>query len=316
MRLRSTLLLCVVALVLTTSIRSQISASAEEAGWTRLTPANGEVSASFPPGYLVDAQEKKSGQKYFIYAFEDGVEFEMKVFEDELAPRNLQLVAYDKSPTTTETKIKIEDVLGKTVVRRSDPFEASFYFASKRFYYILRARSQKGDSKSIGRFLRAIQVKSKSIIEPTGVAAETDQVIQLTTLRSSPEIVTALDAKSGSGGSVEFGLEARDLTKFPQDPVARPVIIVHRQYPKLEYKHLQGARQQGTLVVKLRIKFLANGQIGDIGVYSETNREFSEDCVDLAKKIKFIPAKKDGKAVDSYQVVTYYFVFAPFELKY
>ena len=294
---------------------AQAPAASSGEGWTRLAPENNEVSVSFPPGYLADVQEKKSGQKYFVYGFADGTEFEFKVFADELAPRNLQLVGYEKSPATTETKIKIDDILGKIVMRRSDPYEASFYFASKQFYYIVRARSPKGDNASIQRFIRSIRLKDKPIVQGSG-DIETHPKVMLSSLRSSPEILRALDSKSRSSGQVEFGLEARDLTKFQTDPDARPAVIVQREFPKLEYKHLQGARQQGTLVVKLRTKFLANGQIGDIGVYSETNREFSEDCVNLAKKIKFIPAKKDGRPVDSYQIVTYYFVFAPFDLKY
>ena len=308
------LFLCIL-IGLVTSLGLGQAESARADGWTRLAPENNEVSVSFPPGYLADVQEKKSGQKYFIYGYVDGTEFEFKVFADELAPRNLQLVAYEKAPTTTETKIKVDDILGKIVMRRSDPYEASFYFASKQFYYIVRARSAKGDNGSIQRFIRSIRLKDKPIVQGSG-DMETQPKVILSSLRSSPEIVGALNSKSGSGGQVEFGLEARDLAKFQTDPDIRPAVIVQRQFPVLEYKHLQGARQQGTLVVKLRTKFLANGQIGDIGVYSEANREFSEDCVNLAKKIKFIPAKKDGRPVDSYQIVTYYFVFAPFELKY
>ena len=309
------LFLSVAIALVGSAVFAQEPAAAAGDDWTRLATENNEVSVSFPPGYIADVQEKKSGQKYFVYGFADGTEFEFKVFADELAPRNLQLVGYEKSATTTETKIKIDDILGKIVMRRSDPYEASFYFASKQFYYIVRARSPKGDNASIQRFARSLRLKGKPIVQATGTS-EVGPTVALSTLRSSPEIVSALDSKSGSGGQVEYVLDVRELTKFQTDPDVRPAVIVQRQFPKLEYKHLQGARQQGTLVVKLRTKFLANGQIGDIGVYSETNREFSDDCVNLAKKIKFIPAKKDGRPVDSYQIVTYYFVFAPFDLKY
>ena len=294
----------------------QSTASPTGSGWTRITTANDELSISFPEQRLVDAEEKKSGQRYFVYAYEGGTELEMKVFADKMAARNLQLVAFEGNAGVRETKLEVSDIIGKSVVRPNSPFEAAFYFASKEYYYIVKARSQTGQTEVVQRFIRSLRIRNKPIVRSTGEVVD-DGTISISSLGSSPEILAALTSKSGSASeNVEWVTDAKSLGAGTTAPEIRPAIIVSRQYPQLEYKHLQGSRQQGTLVVKLKLQFLASGKIGDITIYSEANREFAKDCIELAKKIKFIPAKKDGRPIDSYQIVTYYFVFAPFELKY
>jgi len=53
------------------------------------------------------------------------------------------------------------------------------------------------------------------------------------------------------------------------------------------------------------VTFLANGQIGDIIVYSNSDKNFIKECINVARKIKFVPAKIGEKYVDATMVVDY-----------
>ncbi|HEY0457522.1 MAG TPA: energy transducer TonB [Pyrinomonadaceae bacterium] len=61
---------------------------------------------------------------------------------------------------------------------------------------------------------------------------------------------------------------------------------------------------QGTIV--LQVEFLENGQIGKVSVISGlSSSNLTENAVEAAKKIKFQPETKDGKAVSTVKAVSY-----------
>ena len=62
---------------------------------------------------------------------------------------------------------------------------------------------------------------------------------------------------------------------------------------------------QGKVV--LRVTFLASGEIGLITVISGMGNGLTESSIEAAKKIKFVPAIKDGKAVTVTKPVEYAF---------
>lgn len=52
-------------------------------------------------------------------------------------------------------------------------------------------------------------------------------------------------------------------------------------------------------VVRLRAELLANGQLGDVRIISEANKEEARAFLNAIRNVKFIPAQIDGKAFDS-----------------
>lgn len=81
------------------------------------------------------------------------------------------------------------------------------------------------------------------------------------------------------------------------DDETLPPNIVERPFPRIRPAFDPVNSTKG-LTAKLRISLLANGQVGDITVYSDQSKEFIKACVESAKKIKFVPAKRNGKNVD------------------
>ncbi|HEY0429173.1 MAG TPA: hypothetical protein VGC76_15440 [Pyrinomonadaceae bacterium] len=63
---------------------------------------------------------------------------------------------------------------------------------------------------------------------------------------------------------------------------------------------------------KLKIKLLAEGQIGDIIAYSDFDKKYVNSCIEAARKIKFIPAQTDGKNIDAFVIEDYSFTVVNF----
>jgi TonB family protein len=65
--------------------------------------------------------------------------------------------------------------------------------------------------------------------------------------------------------------------------------------------------------VKLRITFLSDGKIGDVVDITVNDKEklseygLTANAIEAARKIKFIPAKRNGKAVTLKKVIIYKF---------
>jgi hypothetical protein len=59
--------------------------------------------------------------------------------------------------------------------------------------------------------------------------------------------------------------------------------------------------------VKLRVNFLASGEIGNIAVLNGETNKLTEKAVENAQKIKFQPEIRGGKPIGSTRIVQYTF---------
>lgn len=84
-----------------------------------------------------------------------------------------------------------------------------------------------------------------------------------------------------------------------------PVKILYKPRPVYPSQDKGSVCIQGT--VRLRIEFLESGEIGKITVVSGLPLGATENSIEAAKKIKFEPARKDGKAVTSFRQIEFTF---------
>lgn len=66
-------------------------------------------------------------------------------------------------------------------------------------------------------------------------------------------------------------------------------------------------------IVRLRVTFLASGEIGEIKVVSGLSKYLNEQAIAAARKIKFEPAKKNGIPYAVTKLVEYNFKLYPFK---
>jgi TonB family protein len=83
----------------------------------------------------------------------------------------------------------------------------------------------------------------------------------------------------------------------------RPVKIF--EMPKAEYpESAYHARVSGKVV--LNVRFLAAGRVGTVEVVSG-QPGFTEEAAKAARRIRFLPARLDGRLTNSSEIVEYYF---------
>lgn len=97
----------------------------------------------------------------------------------------------------------------------------------------------------------------------------------------------------GNGGGTGSGDEGRDAPPPAPKPkgVTQAVNIISKPRPQ----YTDAARQNQVMgVVRLRVTFLASGQIGSVAPISGLSYGLTEQAIAAAKQIRFEPAKKDG----------------------
>jgi TonB family protein len=94
-------------------------------------------------------------------------------------------------------------------------------------------------------------------------------------------------------------------------------VVIESQQPNSSLKIIKKPKasypnqEKGTVcvqgTVRLRITFLKDGEIGNISLVSGLPNGANENAVEAAKKIKFRPAIKNGKAISVSKIVEYKF---------
>ncbi len=87
-----------------------------------------------------------------------------------------------------------------------------------------------------------------------------------------------------------------------------PLVILNQ--PKAPYPHPETGTVCISGVVRLKVRFLDNGNIGDIAVISSLPYGATENAIEAAKKVKFKPAIKDGKPITVAKTLEYRFGFS------
>lgn len=87
-------------------------------------------------------------------------------------------------------------------------------------------------------------------------------------------------------------------------PGRKPLKIV--EMPKAEYA--EPAYRAGIFgKVTLSVRFLAGGRIGTIEIIKGLPGGLTEEAVTAARRIRFIPARQDGRLTNTAEAVDYYF---------
>jgi hypothetical protein len=275
--------------------------------WTRVETEKKELSAIFPPGFLVDAEKRSFDQVFRIVGFKNGVVMEMSVEKDGDAKSRIKRTY--SSDSVSGDIFKVDNLQAKRIVSlaNSKTYFEILYVASGDRFFSLTVRAPSMKNAEVGQFLGSIKINEKQLYTlPSNRYPE--ELVAIKSLRTSPEVADAFDRKYEKHEiKVSYDSE-KNFRELPETPLGiRPAIIVERPIPNLSSLSglgLGGA-DIGRLSAKLVITFLANGQIGDIKVYSNSVKSFAKGCVDSAKKIKFVPAREGDKNVDFVSIENY-----------
>ena len=280
--------------------------SQDAAEWVRIESDNKELSVAFPPTNIIDAEKRDFGQRLKIVAFENSVEMTI-VFTKEGGAKERIGRMFDSDKSRSET-FKIGDF----VIRKSEPpvkngksFMTSLAIAKDDNFYSLTVNAKTGDELEFARFLYSIRLDGKPLIKQNADNIPPERTVAVRELKTSPEIVEAFARKTGKNkGKITYELARIDDDDSKTSDLTHRAILVERSYPRFP-SPFQPGMTTGSIDIKLKVQFLADGQIGDIVVQSEADKMFVNAVIDAVRKTKFVPARKDGKYVDSTLTINY-----------
>jgi TonB family protein len=263
--------------------------------WQRYTGSGEEFSVNLPilpaadteDRYIFRLQAKRRERQIGAYA--DGVAYVIFSYENPKPRQSLESFIEEQSrrdsgPAPAERDLKGDGFVGKA-------FEGDIwvvqYFATERHLYRFGAYGAAPNDPRITRFFSSLQLgkkreDGKEVSDGPGLPFEPD---------NSPD-----------------GTAPTSYTGKQVDRKARLVM-------KPEPRYTESARMNkitGTVVLKCI--FSSNGMVNNIVTVSGLPYGLTEQAIKAARKIKFVPAMKDGKYVSMWMQLEYNFNLYNFNL--
>lgn len=291
MKKQLALLLCLVFAATGTMVQAQTTTpvaqprQAELRTWKTYTVKGEHFSVSLPtvPAmttdemYLISLRKRRrermlgayaDGAVYSVYVYENITHQSLEDFITEHAGRE----GYDRS---TERIVNVGDFKGKeySATNKARPFIVQLFAEQGRLYKF-----------SVGG-VNAEDAGSKQFFSSISLGKKAD----------------GIDVSDGPGVLFSHPTGDELLT-------GKQVDVKARLYQKPEPRYTERARQEqivGTVVLK--VVFSSSGSVNNIVTVKDLPHGLTEQAIAAARKIKFVPAMKDGKYVSMWMQLEYNF---------
>lgn len=287
---RILLLLCTIAMA-TSGVMGQVGPGQEPQqrkapdpqSWQRYTVKGEEFSVTLPtvPAMLTlkafQPRIQKQRRERRLKAAADGVIYMVNVFENPKPNQSLDEFIAEQNKTigsglTLERDLTVGGITGKEYSSRNNtPATTVQFFASEKRLYSFAATGSSADNVAVKHFFSSIALGKKT--EGTKV-------------------------EDGPGVPLEY----------EKIYIGREVDTKARLLTKPEPNYTQKAREyEITGVVVLKVVFSASGQVTNIRTVQGLPYGLTERAIAAARKIKFVPATKDGRYVSMWIQLEYNF---------
>ena len=147
----------------------------------------------------------------------------------------------------------------------------------------------------IGEILKGIAISGERFLSSEDDESELTAV-NVDDLATSAEVKEALErAPVGIERNISYEIRT-NLTTLPSNPeFSRNYFLVSVPYP----------RRPSRVRVEVLVQLRKDGQIGDLRVFSSARKDSLDRFIELARKIKFVPAIRNGVYADSWALITY-----------
>ncbi|HEX6649768.1 MAG TPA: energy transducer TonB [Pyrinomonadaceae bacterium] len=264
---------------------SQQSTQPDPRSWQRYTVKGDDFSVTLPtlPAMITTKTYNQRSQKELrqrvLTTSVGSVVFYINVFENAKPKQSLQDFISEQNANSlydlaSEREVSINGITGKEYSSRSKnlPVTAQFFVTEKRLYRFAAAGSMP-ENPAIKQFFSSIALGKKT--EGTKVS-------------DGPGIPLDVDV-----GTIYVGKEVDTKAQLISKP---------------EPTYTEKARRKETTgAVILKAVFSATGQVTNIHVAKGLRNGLTEKAIEAARRIKFIPAVKDGKPVSMWMQLEYHF---------
>ncbi len=286
MKIKRLPLFVIPLLLIVTNTQAQTPSRPESPPWQTYTVGGEDFSFAAPVLPSLHATKefregiKKYRRTYSMGAYADGIVYVVLVFENPKPRQSLESFIQERGISTSElTDVTLNGFRGKA---HSSQYSMSQYFATEDRLYDFGALSVLPNDPRITKFLSSFSLKKKK------------------------DSVEVTDGPGLPYGEPAESMIADDATRriFTGKEVDRKARLVM----KIEPSYTETARQNavaGTVVLKC--VFSSNGSVTNIRTVSGLPYGLTEKAIDAARKIKFMPAIKNGKFVSMWMQLEYNF---------
>ncbi|MEN3328288.1 MAG: hypothetical protein V7638_3095 [Acidobacteriota bacterium] len=283
--LNKILFLCCALLLVTIDALAQSAPPPSD--WKRYTVRDEEFSIILPTVPAMTTykqtrtpyQNERTWRELGVYA--DGVVYVISTDDDDPQGglKNADKRMMSRQPAS-ETGVSCDGFIGKLYTFTDSPGGVIEVFATKKHFYEIEAFGASPDDSRLKQFFASLRFRKEN------------EGIELTDGPGTP--FEPVD------GSVKVPAESVVNGKL----VDRKIKLMMKPEPS----YTEAARQsQVTGTVILKTVFSANGSVVNIEVKASLPQGLTEQSIEAAKRIKFIPALKDGKFVPMWMQLEYNF---------
>ena len=273
-------------LLLGIAVQGQTPNQSQSLTWKQYTISHEDFSVALPllPARHTTYEFLEAIQKhrivYSLGAYADGVVYVVYVYENPLRQSLDSFVEAHRGGNSTATELNLSGFSGRQIVGENSK---SQYFATKDRLFLFQAMGAPGDDPRTAKFFASVVLRDKKdsveVDDGPGLPYEPPGETQPVGIDGTPKIFTGKE-------------------------VYRKVRLAMKPEPR----YTEAARQNeiaGTVVLK--VVFASNGSVTNIMTVSGLPYGLTERAIDAARKIKFIPAMKDGKFVSMWMQLEYNF---------
>jgi TonB family protein len=282
-----------------------LAAAAQETGkWTLIASPKGDFTAQLPPNFLVDNED----DALRAYAFDNQAMMTVEIEEGSDAKSRIKMMRQflpDKEARASQ--FELGNFSGNMFRHEKDKgISISIYMASSKSFISVFARAKDPKNASVLNFLYSIRLNNQPLFKNAATDNQAaENAVSLASLKTSPIILNMLKIRNAGKAPVKYALEdAKKDEEEDPNKYSRPMITLR----KSPASYTDRGRENGVRgTVRLKVVFRADGQIGEITVLQKLAGGLTEEAINAARKIKFVPAEIDGKPVDVAKVVEYTF---------
>ena len=278
-----TLPLFIGLLLLAAGVQAQTSKAPDPASWKRYTVKNEDFSVALPtlPAMISNknfsTRLNKERRERMISTSVDGVTYSIFAYENPQPRQSLDNFYREHTGTGQEParELTINGFPGREYTYKQDGKPATEqYFATEENLYRFLAHGAPADDPGVKQFFSSITLGKKQ------------QGIQITDGIGEPlETATARE-------KVFTGREVDKKVKLKNSPPP-------------DHPDVAQGQVRGTVILKA--VFTSDGRVTNIHVVQGLSRGVTEKAIEAAKKIRFIPAMKDGRFVSMWMQLEYHF---------
>lgn len=257
----------------------------DPSSWKTYTVKDEEFSVKLPTlpsmktSKVFQARLQKERLERELKTSFQGVVYSIDVFENRKPKQSLEeFVAEQNANSTldvaTERNLNVNGFAGKeySLQNKTYPGIVQFFATEQRLYRFTALGP--AENAGVKQFLSSIALGKK----PEGIR-----------IADGPGVPLELNTGERIFIGSEVDTKARLLTK--PEPVFTEKARLHET--------------RGTVI--LRVVFAADGTVTNIRVLSGLDNGLTETAIDAARRIRFVPAKKDGKPVSMWMQLEYNF---------